>query len=154
MRSLLPVALLTIGAAPVDHPRTYLLSIGTIPLTNAESVSAFTLQTWGVRFRSICRIPSGWWIKAGSSATPDGVLEGSGSQGATWFNHSSPRELRTFVLVTLTGPVQRADIGSHDNGVPAIFKGAATISTDDGDVQRALSYWNITLIPASRCPSG
>jgi hypothetical protein len=65
-----------------------------------------------------------------------------------------PRELRTFVLVTLTGPVQRADIGSHDNGVPAIFKGAATISTDDGDVQRALSYWNITLIPASRCPSG
>ena len=57
------------------------------------------------------------------------------------------------MLVTLYAPVQRADIGTSDNGIPATFKGTATISTDDGDVSRALSYRNITLTPARRCPN-
>lgn len=153
MKVLLPLASLTIGATPVDHPQTYLLSIGRIPLRNTESITAFAIKTWGVQFRSICRIPSGWRIKAGSSATPNGVLEGNGSQGTTWFNHGSPEELRAFVLIALDAPVQRADIGSPSNGIPATFKGAATINTDDGDVKRALSYRNVTLIPARRCPS-
>jgi len=153
VKLLLPLALLTISAAPVDHPRTYLLSIGRIPLKDTESIEAFSLKTWGVEFRSVCSIPGGWRIKAGSSATPNGDLEGEGSQGATWFNNRSPRELHNFVFVTLNAPVQRADTGSPGNGVPATFKGAATISTDDGEVQRALSYRNITLIPARRCPS-
>ncbi|WP_242152314.1 hypothetical protein [Sphingomonas sp. BAUL-RG-20F-R05-02] len=153
MRRYLPLAILAIGAAPVDHPRTYLLSISTIPLRDTESVEAFSLETWGVEFRSVCSIPSGWRIKAGSSVTPNGALEGNGSQGATWFNTGSPRQLRDFVLVTLYAPVQRADIVSRTGEVPATFKGTATISTDDGDVERDLSYKNITLRPASHCPS-
>ncbi|TCP67938.1 hypothetical protein [Sphingomonas sp. PP-CE-1G-424] len=153
MKVLLPLALLTIGASPVDHPRTYLLSIGRIPLMDTESISAFAIKTWGVQFRSICRIPSGWRIKAGSSATPSGGLEGNGSQGSTWFNKGSPSDLRAFVLVTLSAPVQRTDIGPSGSGIPATFKGAATISTDDGDVQRTLSYRNVTLAPANRCPN-
>ena len=32
MKVLLPLAILLIGAAPADHPRSYLLSIGRIPL--------------------------------------------------------------------------------------------------------------------------
>lgn len=151
MKVLLPVALLTVGAAPVDHPQSFLLSIERIPLRDTESIEAFAIQTWGVRFRSICRIPSGWRLKAGSSLTPNGVIEGEGSQGITWFNHGSPEELRALVLVTLYAPVQRTDIGSPDNGIPATFKGTATISTDHGDVKRALSYRNITLMPARRC---
>lgn len=153
MKHLLILTLLTLGAAPVDHPRTYLLSIGGIPLKDTESIEAFSVKTWGVEFRSVCSIPGGWRIKAGSSATPNGELEGEGSQGATWFNRGSPKELRNFVLVTLYAPVQRADIGTSDNGIPATFKGTATISTDDGDVSRALSYRNITLTPARRCPN-
>lgn len=153
VKLLLPLALLTMSASPVDHPRTYLLSIGRIPLKRTESIEAFSVKTWGVRFRSVCSIPGGWRIKAGSSATPNAELEGQGSQGATWFNSGSPRELQNFVLVTLYAPVQPADIGSPDNGVPATFRGAPTINTDDGDGQRALSDRNITLIPARRCPS-
>ena len=153
VKLVLSLALLTISAAPVDHPRTYLLSIGRIPLKQTESLEAFSVKTWGVEFRSVCSIPGGWRIKAGSSATQNGELEGEGSQGATWFNNGSPKELQNFVLVTLYAPVQRADIGSPGNGVPATFKGTATINTDDGDGQRALSYRNITLIPARRCPS-
>ena len=150
MMLLLPFALLTMGAVPVDRPRSYLLSIAEIPLKATESIEAFALKTWGVEFRSVCSIPGGWRIKAGSSATPNGELEGEGSQGATWFNKGSPKELRGFVLVTLYGPVQRADI---DNGVPATFKGTATISTDDGNVRRPLTYRNVILTPARRCPA-
>lgn len=153
VKLLLPLALVTTGAAPVDQPRTYLLSIKQIPLKNSESVEAFAVKTWGVEFKSVCSIPSGWRIRVGSSATPNGDLEGEGSQGATWFNTGNPKELRNFVLVTLYAPLQRAEIGSPDNGVPATFKGTVTVSTDDGDVQRTLSYRNITLIPARRCPA-
>jgi hypothetical protein len=152
MKSLLLLALLMVGAAPADHPRSYLLSIEGIPLKDLESITGFSIKTWGVEFRSVCRIPGGWRIKAGNSATPDGEIEGEGSQGATWFNHGSPRELQGFLLVTLYGPVQKEDIGSADNGIPATFSGTATISTDDGDVQRVLTYKNIKLIPARRCP--
>lgn len=152
MKALLPLALLLVGAAPVDHPRTYLLSIGRIPLKDTESIEAFSIKTWGVQFRSVCRIPGGWRIKAGSSATPNGEIEGEGSQGATWFKHGSPKELQAFLLVTLYAPVQRADIGSPNNGVPATFKGTATIITDNGDVQRPLTYRNITLTAARSCP--
>jgi hypothetical protein len=141
-----------LGAAPVDHSRTYLLSIERIPLKPTESVEAFSIKTWGVEFKSLCSIPSGWRIRAGSSATSDGDLQGEGSQGATWFNTASPKELRNFVLITLYAPVQRADIGSSDNGVPATFKGTATVSTDEGNMQHTLSYRNIALVPARRCP--
>ena len=153
MKALLPLAMLLIGAAPADHPRSYLLSIGGIQLRDTESIQAFSLKTWGVEFRSVCIIPGGWRIKAGSSATPNGELEGMGSQGATRFNESSPKELQKFVLVTLYAPVQREDAGSPDNGVPATFKGAVTINTDDGEVQRALTYQNVTLTPSRHCPN-
>ncbi len=154
MKAQLPLAMLLIGAAPTDHPRSYLLSIGRIPLNDTESIEAFSIKTWGVEFKSVCNIPGGWRIKAGNSATPDGEIEGEGSHGATWFNESNPKELQAFVLVTLYAPVQREDIGSPNNGIPATFKGTATISTDDGDVKRALTYKNVTLTPARRCPSG
>lgn len=152
MKALLPLALLMIGGVQADRPRSYLLSIGRVPLKDTESIEAFSIKTWGVEFISVCRIPGGWRIRAGSSATPNGEVEGEGSQGITWFNQSSPKELQGFVLVTLDGPVQREDIGSPENSVLASFKGSATISTDDGDVQRALTYRNITLTPARRCP--
>jgi hypothetical protein len=155
MKYLLPLALFTLGAAPADQPKSYLLSIVRLPVgaRAAESIEAFSISTWGVQFRSVCHIPPGWRIKAGSSLTPNGELSGSGSQGVTWFRQSNPKELEALVLITLYAPVQRDAIGSPDNGVPATFKGTATINSDNGEVQRELTYKNIALTPASRCPS-
>jgi len=146
---------LAVTPAQRDQPRTYLLSIGGIPLNDAESIESFSFDTWGVEFREVCHIPDGWRIKAGSSLTPNGELSGEGSQGVTWFNQSNPKELHNFVLVTLYDRVQREDIrtqSSDDNAlIPAIFKGYAIISTDDGDRKVALSYKNVTLKPARQC---
>lgn len=154
MKAYLAIMLLATGAAPADQPRSYLLSVGGIPLQNTESIEAFSISTWGVEFKAVCRVPGGWRIKAGSSATPNGELSGEGSQGATWFNRSSPPELASFVLVTLYAPVQRADVRSRDGSslIPATFKGYATISTDDGERRRPLTYRNVSLRPARSCP--
>ena len=153
MKAFLPLALLAVGAAPVDHPRTYLLSIGRIPLRETESIEAFAIRTWGVQFKSVCRIPEGWRVRAGSGATASGELVGEGSEGTTWFNHGTPKELHAFILVSMVAPVQRYDVGSPNNGIPATFKGSVTINTDDGEVKRALTYKNVTLTPARNCPN-
>ena len=152
MKVFLPLAFLLVGAAPAKYPRSYLLSIGHFKLKESESVGQFSIKTWGVDFISVCKIPSGWRIKAGSGATPDGEIEGEGSVGATWFRQSSPKELRNLLLVKMYAPVQRNDIGSMENGIPATFKGAATINSDDSDPTLPLTYKNVTLKPAAHCP--
>lgn len=155
MRRLLPLLLLMPGAASAfEHPHTYLLSVIGLPVKATGSVKAFSFDTWGVEFNSVCRVPGGWRIKAGSSATQDGELVGEGSQGATWFNRRNPKDLHAFVLVTLYAPVQRTDVktASGSGLIPATFKGFANIETDDGDKRIPLTFRNITLTPASGCP--
>ncbi len=148
MKALLPICLLAIGAAPVDRPQTYLASIVDVPLKADEAIESFSFSTWGVDVKAVCSIPGGWRITAGGAATPDGEISGQGSQGATWYRERSPRQLKDFVLVTLVGPVQRWRIGA----VPATFSGKAVISDLDDEHEVALSYRNIRLVRASRCP--
>lgn len=146
--------LLVSGPVQTDQPKGYLLSIVDLPLQGDESIEGFTLSTWGVTFGTVCHIPPGWTVKAGGSLTPEGVLEGEGSLGTSWFRESSPPELREFALVRLYGPVQRDTVNFPDGsgGVPATFAGTATISTDDGEKQVSLTTDNVRLTPADRCP--
>ena len=150
MKLLLPPLMLSAtSVAASDHPRTFLASVIQVPLKTGESMASFSITTWGVEIKAICKIPRGWRIKGGNSSTPDGVLEGEGSQGATWFNRGSPSELRHIALITLYGPVQRTDVR---NGPDATFKGTAIVSGEDGERKARLTYSNVKLTPASRCP--
>lgn len=153
MKLWLPIVLLASlplsASSSVDHPRTFLASLVGVPLKSGESFKAFSIATWGVTFKSVCKFPSGWRIKAGRSASPNGTLEGEGSQGVTWLNQRSPSDLKQFVLIELFNDVQKADIS---NGADATFKGQATIWTDDGERIAPLTYENVELTPASRCP--
>lgn len=152
MKSVLPALLLATLPAQVvaqdDTPRTYLASIVDLPLGRDGALESFSIDTWGVEFVAVCKFPSGWRIKAGSSLTPNGTLAGEGSQGITWFRDPSPPELGELVLIRLSGEVQKADAA---NGQPATFEGEATISTDDGDAVVPLSNANVLLTPASKC---
>jgi hypothetical protein len=141
--------MLAASPSPQDHAKTFLVSVVGFPLKTGESIESFSISTWGVEFHAVCKIPGGWRIRAGGSATPDGILEGEGSQGASWFNRSSPSELRSLALVTLYAPIQRADIR---NGPDATFKGTATISTNRGEKEIRLTYRNVQLTPAHHCP--
>ena len=137
----------------MDHPKTYLLSITGVALKPGESIDRFSIKTWGVTFRAVCHIPDGWRIKSGNFTTPDGVLEGQGSNGVTWLNEEGMRELDALVLVTLYAPVQRRDIKTAGGSglIPATFKGNAIVQTDDAERRVPLTSANIRLAPASRC---
>jgi hypothetical protein len=124
-----------------------------IPLNRDEALEAFTFETWGVRFRAVCHIPPGWTIKAGGSLSPEGTFEGKGSQGITWYRHATPEDFVALVIVDLYGPVRLHDLHQHDRVIPAMFKGYATVSTDDGDRKIPLNAGNIRLSAARRCPS-
>ena len=54
-----------------------------------ESIEAFSVKTWGVRFRSVCSIPGGWRIKAGSRFVKkdDFRIRGNGSRKRHAFLH-------------------------------------------------------------------
>ncbi|MBO9624541.1 MAG: hypothetical protein J7500_17675 [Sphingomonas sp.] len=150
---MLLMALLLPLAAPVpeDLPVTYLASIE-IPLGADERVSGFVFESWGVEFKAICRIPSGWRIKAGSSATPNGNFEGEASHGITWIGRDNMRELRDLALVTLRAPLQRDAIRQANGEIPATFAGHATIEGMDDSRQVSIGVDNVRLKPAARCP--
>jgi hypothetical protein len=154
MNLLFAVALSVTAPTPVDHPQTYLASITGIPLKPDEAIVAFSISTWGVTFNAVCHIPDGWTIKAGGSATPEGVLEGEASLGVTWLRQASPKQLHELVLITLYEPVQRRDVGKVGGPVyiPATFKGKARLWADDAERKVRLSYANVQLNPANRCP--
>ncbi len=148
-----PLLLLVSGPVQTDQPKGYLLSIVDLPLQGDESIEGFTLSTWGVTFGTVCHIPPGWTVKAGGSLTPEGVLEGEGSLGTSWFREISPPELREFTFVTLYGPVQAEASNAPDGsgGIPATFAGSATVATDDGERRIPLTANNVRLTPAEGC---
>lgn len=148
---MLSLALLLASVAPdrSDHPRTFLLSVGSIPVAGDEMIESFTFSTWGVTFKSVCSIPPGWTIKAGGSLTPEGTFEGYGSLGVSMPRASSPNEFRSMALVELDGPVLRHDHRDE----PATFKGYAKAWADDTERKIPLTYKNIRLVPARHCPT-
>ncbi|MEP9359358.1 hypothetical protein [Sphingomonas sp. KR3-1] len=147
---LLPALLLT---APIerDHPVTYLASVS-IPLGPDERISAFAIETWGVRFKAVCRIPEGWRIKAGSSLTPNGSFEGEASQGVTWIGRAHMRDLQALVLIELVAPVHRKEIHDANGSIPATFAGKAVVETRDDQREAKIGADNIQLRRAARCP--
>jgi len=141
-------------SAPADHPKTYLLSVVGIPLKPNDRVIGFSFATWGVTFNAVCQIPYGWSIKAGGSATPEGTLEGESSLGTTWLSSRNSPALRHLALITLYEPVQHHDVGvpNASQYVPATFTGHARLWNDDAQRKVKLTWINVRLTPASRCP--
>lgn len=154
MNAVISLAWILSGSVQAEPPRTYLLSIVDLPLAVDESLSSFSIDTWGVSFEAVCKIPAGWAISAGGSLTPEGMLRGRGSLGVSWFRETSPPELAEVVLVTLHGPVEEASPDGNRGGVPATFAGSAMIATRDGQRQAPLTTANIHLAPADACPPG
>jgi hypothetical protein len=138
------------AAAPAaEAPGTlYLLSIGRPDLRRDERVVGFSLASWGVDWLAICTIPSGWRLRAGRNATPEGLFEGEGTHGATWLDDLGP--LRSVALVRLWGPVQWRDKPVGNGKIPATLAG--TLETSEGRRVR-LGPSTLRLTPAPACPA-
>ena len=151
MKFALLLALAAAPSAPNDQPRTYLASVVGITLGSDETLADFEMNTWGVSFKAVCRIPNGWRIEAGRNATPEGILKGESTHGTTRLNRKHLGELQSLALITLHGSVQPKDVRVQNGVVPATFKGTASIY---GPKARTieLNNANIRLLPAIRCP--
>jgi hypothetical protein len=143
-----PVLLLAAAAIAEATPRTYLVSLVDFPLRTGDSIESFSIATWGVEFRAVCKIPSGWRLKVGNSVTPDGMLEGEASHGETWLDRRTFYKLEAIVLVELTNDVERGDA---PRGPEATFWGYVTISGRDGQRREPLTDANVVLNPSWRC---
>ena len=141
------------SSALVDHPKSYLVSILNIPLMADDRITGFSIKTWGVTFKTVCHIPPGWTISAGGSATPEGQLAGDASLGVTWLESGSSPEFKKMVLVDLYSPVQRRDVRVQGGTRPATFKGYAHLWNNDVERKVRLTWSNVELTPASRCPA-
>jgi hypothetical protein len=145
-------AVLLAGQAQAAAPKSYLASIEGIRLNHGEGIASLKLQAWGVVFQAVCHIPYDWEVTAGSMG-PGGRLEGSAGHGAAWIRAGDGRTLRALVLVTLVGGVQKNDIRISGGVIPATFSGMATVESGDRVRKVQLTYANVRLAPAKRCPS-
>ena len=133
----------------------FLASIVDVALKPGERIESFRVASWGVDYHRVCRIPPGWSIKAGGSATPEGGFEGEGSHGVTWLGSASPAELRDFILLTLYLPIRQDDQKylTGEIWMPATFKGQAVLQSADDERTIALTARNVRLRRAIRCAS-
>jgi hypothetical protein len=141
---------LLVAAGPVSATgRSYLASVKGITLRSDESISSFTVKTWGVEIKAICHIPADWEITAGRFG-PLGRIAGQAGHGATSLRRSDLGQLRGLALIELSGPIYRHNHGSQ----PVTFQGDAGI--DIGRTNRTrtvrLTTDNIQLVRAVACP--
>jgi hypothetical protein len=105
-----------------------------------------------VEFRSICKIPKDWEIKAGSFG-PGGTLTGEAGHGASYIDSSRMTELNEFALVTLDGPVQKYDKRRPTGVEPATFSGKVSVQLpNDTSKMVAATFRIFKLKSASCCP--
>lgn len=148
--------LMATGASTlVDHPRTYLLSIKNISLSDKQYISGFAINTFGVTALAACQIPPGWTLTTGSSADPSGKLAGEASLGVTYINKGNLDYLTGIALVRLYGPVQKRVIKDKTGELPATFNGYLDVGIYGNDIRghrMRVASANIRLVSATRCP--
>ena len=150
-------AILAAAVASKSGPEkagTYLASISSVRLKQGESIDAFTLKTWGVDFLAVCNIPNDWEITAGSHG-PEGRLEGTAGHGASQLRTQDLRRMREIVLIQLESEVQKVDLRDPTGVVPATFQGFVNVQSGWEDRSRRvkLTYANVSLTPAKKCPA-
>jgi hypothetical protein len=117
----LSVAALLAGAPPAAAFQ--LLSIRGIELKDNEYVAAFRIETWGVRVRAVCHIPTGWSIKIAGALDPSGTLTGGAAGGVAFLERGDLGALDRLFLIDdpdkdvprrLDGTVSIGTYGSHE----------------------------------------
>lgn len=150
-KAIAALAVLLAGQAQAEASQSYLASIEGIRLNDGEGIASFKLRTWGVVFQAVCHIPYDWEVTAGSMGA-GGRLEGTAGHGTSWVRARDARTLRSLVVVTLIGGVQKNDIRIPGGVIPATFSGMASVDSGDRVRKVRLTYANIRLAPAKRCP--
>lgn len=96
--------------------RRALLSVDGVHLKGAEGIVAFEINTWGVEFLAVCRMPPSWALKSEKYANPEGQLSGKrDAQGLAY------RSLANFYLVDVYNYEPEAKGNPKSDFHPASF---------------------------------
>jgi hypothetical protein len=138
-----------LAAAAPATARTYLASISGVWLQPDESIPSFTVKTWGVEIKAICRIPADWEITGGSFG-PLGRIAGEAGHGSSALRRHNLNELRDLALIELSGPIAARSRGS----VPPTFGGDVRIDVGRRNTTRSVTLTsnNVELVKADACP--
>jgi hypothetical protein len=126
-----------------------LLTVDGLSFPSEGALAAFHIDTWGVEFLAVCKVPPRWEIKEEKFMDPAGVLSG----------HSDPHRTLTkldkmfLVDVYSYQPLPRGDPKGEYH--PASFAGWYKVFDGNGDIlkkRRVFHANNFHLTPASRCP--
>jgi hypothetical protein len=137
----------------LSKPGTYLVSLSGLSIDEKSYVSSFKIATWGVTLLATCRYPSGWFLRSGSSANPEGSMEGEASFGATYLDRTHLSELNGLFLIHLWDGVQ-TEVRGKTGVIPATFDGEVLVGRYDEDEERIVKIGsrNVRLTPATSCP--
>ncbi len=145
------VALAQAGPAAAEIRRV-LLSVDGLNLPAMESIRAFHLDTWGVEFLAVCRVPPSWELKSEKFEDPAGYFEGRSEA------HGEPfRRMSDMYLVDVYDyqPLPKGDPRGEYH--PASFAGWVTVGLAQqfgggARHKRVLKASNFRLRDASHCP--
>jgi hypothetical protein len=126
-----------------------LLSVEALAIPADRSLTAFKIDTWGVEFLAVCRVPPSWEIKAEKYEDPEGLLSGRAD------NHGERlTKLRDLFLVDVYDyqPLPRGNPKSDYH--PASFAGWIEMAAHPAErgKRTTLRAANFRLIKAARCP--
>ena len=137
------------GKSSFGQAQRTLLTVDGLSIPAEGALAAFRIDTWGVEFLAVCKVPPLWEIKEEKFLDSAGLLSG----------HSDPHRTLTkldrmfLVDVYSYQPLPRGDPKGDYH--PASFAGWYEVFDGNGDIlkkRRAFHANNFHLTPAPRCP--
>jgi hypothetical protein len=138
---------LTGASQPSAGIRRVLLSVEGVRIPKGSAIFQYRLDTFGVEFLAVCKLPQSWEVQSEKFENPEGYLSGRADIHGEWLS-----ALKEMYLVDV---YDYRPVASRD--VPASFSGWVEVGSRErfGDwrghrVQLAAN--NFRLTDAQRCP--
>lgn len=143
--------MLLVGGKPgFGQAQRALLTVDGLSIPAEGALAAFRIDTWGVEFLAVCKVPPLWEIKEEKFLDSAGLLSGRSDP-----YHRTLTKLDQMFLVDVYSyqPLPRGNPKGEYH--PASFAGWFEVFDGNGDVikkRRVFRADNFHLTPASRCP--
>lgn len=143
------VALPSFAAAP----RRVLLTVDGLNLPAGQTIRAFHIQTWGVEFLAVCRLPPSWRLSSEKFEDPEGRLDGKADT-----HGAALKSLSNTYLLDVYDYQPRPRGNANGDYHPASFAGwvdVGQVEPFDGGIRRkrTLKSDQFRMRDAQGCPA-
>jgi hypothetical protein len=122
-----------------------------ITLPEMQSAESFSLELVNLAVLAICRIPSGWILRAENAIRPYGSADGEATYGAAALLNDYLSELQNLFLMTNVYPHQIDGVDYQITGT--LYVSVRHLEGEPDTVTMPLTPSNFIFEPADRCPT-